>query len=309
MSTLRLSEASSNPRISKFKQLGGGQKISHTNPHDLASNVIIHDNSKKANLHVDSNDKVDGTYQKSFYSNKNKLVNKQIYNTGISEVDINYAIENINEDNNVFSFVVTNVGGSTIYTITLTPGNYETITTFTTELLLQMNTATNIFTVTAITNNSYTLNSTETFNFLPSIGIQNSDATGIFLSSLSTVYIFYPTLEYTRYLDFTISHIKNSIVTRPTFTSTKNYSEIEHFCRVHLDGTQGIEITHKVPRKIVKKYKHISYFPITSRDIEEFQISIFTEKGFPIYAPTQTIANDEYEIKKLVYSLDFSITS
>lgn len=275
---------------------------------DEVINVVSYDNSKKATLYIDSADKTDGTYQRAFYDNKNKMVNKQIYNMGVKEVDLIYGLNNINADNKDFSFTVQNEGGSTTYQIILDEDNYETALEMGTEIVAKMNAQVNIFTLISSTNNSYTIDSADTFNFNWSSGIQNSNATGIFVSGLTLSIKFYPSLQYTRYIDFVINEVKDSIITRDTFTKTKSFSEKDHIVRLYIDSVKGILET-KVPRKIVYKYKHINYFPVRSRDIDTFEIRLYTDKGFPIYVETQNINGSIYENNDIIYGITFNMTS
>lgn len=268
---------------------------------------INYDNTRKADLHFDSNDKVDGTYQRAFFDNKNKLVNKQVYNMGVKEIHINYGIHNINQSNNTFFFTV-QTGPPISYTIQLTPGNYTTTSALGTEIVSKMNAQTNIFTLSATTDTSYTITSTTAFNFDFSSGIEQSDCTGIFVSDPHTIIEFFPTLQYTRYIDFIISELKNNIITRDTFSSTKTFSEKDHIARVYVDHVNG-ELKTEIPRKIIQKNKNINYFPVRSRDIDSCEIRLYNDKGLAIYSAVQNINGKLYEEKHLTYDIIFTMTS
>ena len=266
--------------------------------------VVTQDSDKKSSLHIDSNSKKLGDYSSAFYVNSNKIVNKQITKLGINEVDLLYNIGNINESNNLFTFETPN-GTSTIE---LDIKNYENITDLANEILTKMNAQQNVFSV-IIGDTSFTITGIITFRFLHSLGTQNSDCTGIFSTDSQALSIeFFPTLQYTRYLDFVTNNIKDSVITRDTFGSINQFSEKDHFARVFIDSDNS-GITYAIPRKIVKKYKHIHYFPTNPRDIDDLNIRVYTDKQQPIYLKVNEVGIDMFEVKLLVYGLTFSMSS
>jgi len=102
--------------------------------------------------------------------------------------------------------------------------------------------------------------------------------------------------------------LKDAIITRDTFTKTKSFSEKDHIIRLHIDSING-NLTTDVPRKIIYKTKHINYFPVRSRDIDTFEIRLYTEKGYPIYVSNQIIAGEVFASDEITYHIKFNMTS
>ena len=288
-------------RVNRTEHITGNQNRSN----DDALQVITYDNSKKGHLYIDSNDKVDGTYQNGIYINRNKLINNRIHSIGTKEINISYKIPNINESNNTIVYVF-NSGPQTPRLATLTVGNYENITDLYTEITTQMNLVSGgvgTFSVSDITNTNVKLLSTFDFKIISCNAVNNSDCTGLFYTQFTPDIVVNPTLQYTKYIDVVINELKQAQITNDTFTKSKTFNEKDHIARIFINKELSI------PRVVDKEYKIISYFPFRHRDIEQFQIYLYTEKAQLINSNVQTIDSIDYEVKDIEYNIIFSIVS
>jgi hypothetical protein len=288
-------------RVNRTEHLTGNQNSSK----DEALQVVTYDNSRRGHLYIDSDDKQDGTYQNAIYGNRNKLINHNIHSIGTKELNILYKIPNINESNNKIVYIF-NTGGLTVRTATLTIGNYTTIADLYTEIVIQMNLvngAEGTFSTSTLTDTSITLLSTVDFKIISCTAVNNSECTGLFYTGFTPSMVLIPTLQYTKYIDFIISELKQSQITRDTFTKSKTFNEKDHIARIFINEELII------PRIIDKEYEVISYFPFIHRDLEQFQIYLYTDKAVLINSNIQTIDSIDYEVRELEYNISFSVMS
>ena len=279
----------------------GDQKRDAT---DQAINTITYKHARSSNLYISSADKVDGTYSNALYQNTNKLLRRDTSQLAIKNINIDYCLTNINGRNNFFKFLIQ--GDITIYSVIITPHNYETATDFYNQLVIQMNqvliAGASLAVISVVVDDCVSvLSSTIAYKFTKSSGIDYGDAMhGLFYGDYSLSLKTVSNLQYTRYIDILITELKSAEMGSTTFTEIHQFPSIDHIYRLFINESSII------PRTIHKNIINLDYVTYRHRTLTSFQITLFDEYQQILYSEVDP---QNFEIPYLKYEMTINIIS
>jgi hypothetical protein len=265
---------------------------------------MIYENSRHSTLFLNSHDKIDGTYADAIYQNNSQIVPGGVNSIGLKRYHLDYRIPNINSRNNSLKFKLD--GDITTYIAVFTTDNRDTVNELYTAIIDNMNTLTpGIFSFTENLDGTVTLIGSTDFEFLSCSFIDfGRSCHGLYYTTgVVPEIVAIARLQYTRYIDITVSELRNGIINNNSFADAKTFSSIDHLTRVFVNR----EVT--LPRFIDAEIQNIDYVAYRDRALTNMRVAIYDEYEKIIWSNVVDVNGELVELPYMAYELDFSLIS
>lgn len=266
----------------------------------------------EALLLISSDDRLPDTlYNNAQFVNTSDIVKQQIREIGLKSFHIENSIQNINQRNDNITFH-SDVSGLD-HNVSIPNFNYQVpalMTTIQASLNSVSGASLITFTITQINLSQYSVSATGAFRFLSSSHIDRaSPLSGLFITVNSTTLMTVIARGiYSRYIDVLIGGLKVGQVLENTFTTNTKFNNFQHLYRINMAAYTDQNVT-KNEVTLDRDIENIHYTDIRSRNLKEITIELFDEFGDILFAPTQILGGDIYQINYLKYLFVISLRS
>lgn len=253
----------------------------NTDKRDETMNSTEFPNYVQDRIYINSDDKINSTYQDAEFFSENSIVKRGVSAIGVERIDLAWCIPNVNSHNNIISF---HEDGGPVLTVTLDTGNYTTIALLYAEITNKMNS------VVVGTPFDHELTSDcavaltyagGTFQFDNCLFINNGRSlTGLYYTGLVEDIESIPYLLYSDFIDIVVEDILNGQIAQSSYSKQQLFNTTQHLARVNVGEVAFLDL----PRHITVNYIKINYIPYRHRTLKDLRVKIYDSNNLLIWA-------------------------